>query len=112
MSCHALSHTNNLFTLEELKEEFQKKVLFGFLEGIWYLDIIYQGHRPAPYLQDDSQCDVKIELPLDLETEETESDRIADDNETCYKRDFFSMLEDVLLLGGGIAELPQLPEPF
>ena len=110
LSCQALSHTTNLFTLEELKEEFQRKVLFGFLEGIWYLDIIYQGHRPAPYIQEHeaSQCDVKIELPSDLDLEqETESDRVADDNETCYRRDFFSMLEDVVLLGGGTPDLSQ-----
>ena len=84
-------------------------MLFGFLEGIWYLDIIYQGHRPAPYIQEqeESQCDVKIELPEDLQ-EDTESDRITDDNERCYRRDFFSMLEDVVLLGGGIPDLPQV----
>ena len=28
--------------LQELEEEFEDKILFGFLEGIWYLDIIYQ----------------------------------------------------------------------
>ena len=28
--------------VQELEEEFEDKILFGFLEGIWYLDIIYQ----------------------------------------------------------------------
>ena len=28
--------------MQELEEEFEDKILFGFLEGIWYLDIIYQ----------------------------------------------------------------------
>ena len=108
LSCQALNHTTNLFTLEDLKEEFQKKVLFGFLEGIWYLDIIYQGNRPAPYIQEQeaSQCDVTIELPPDLE-EEAESERIAEENESCYRRDFFSMLEDVVLLGGATPDLSQ-----
>ena len=29
--------------VQELEEEFEDKILFGFLEGIWYLDIIYQA---------------------------------------------------------------------
>ena len=29
--------------MQELEEEFEDKILFGFLEGIWYLDIIYQA---------------------------------------------------------------------
>ena len=82
--------------------------MFGFLEGIWYLDILYQGHRPAPYTQEDSLCNVKIEIPIDLE-EDIELNRIVDDNESCYRRDFFLMLEDVVLLGGGTEDLPKLP---
>lgn len=31
--------------LQELEEEFEDKILFGFLEGIWYLDIIYQARK-------------------------------------------------------------------
>ena len=31
--------------LQELEEEFEDKILFGFLEGIWYLDIIYQASK-------------------------------------------------------------------
>ena len=44
--------------MEELKQEFKNKVIFGFLEGIWYLDIIYQGQRPEPYIEIDSLSEV------------------------------------------------------
>jgi hypothetical protein len=30
-----------------MQVEFRKYLLFGFIEGIWYLDIIYQGERPG-----------------------------------------------------------------
>ena len=73
LSCQALNHKGNLFTLEDLKAEFKKKLLFGFLEGIWYLDIIYQGRRPEPYSQE-LDCEdhgrFKIELTDDIEESE------------------------------------------
>ena len=37
-----LHYSGPMFSLEQLMEEFQDKIMFGFLEGIWYLDIIYQ----------------------------------------------------------------------
>ena len=44
-----MNYSQDLFSLEDLKREFRSKSIFGFLEGIWYLDIIYQGKRPEPY---------------------------------------------------------------
>ena len=29
------------------KVEYQKRLFFGFIEGIWYLDIIHHGERPG-----------------------------------------------------------------
>ena len=109
LSCQALGHTNNLFTLEELEEEFHKKIMFGFIEGIWYLDIIYQGQRPAPYKPEDDLEDgpddrhmltVDLEENGKLSMEQNEVERVSDGDS--YRRDFFSMLEDVIWLGGSL----------
>ena len=79
--------------MEELKEEFQERILFGFLEGIWCLDIIYQGQRPLPSVnieEEEEQCE-------DVELKSTEAEEQTKEQEN-YKRDFFAMLEDVIEL--------------
>ena len=102
LSCQALNHTTNLFTLQELEEEFHKKIMFGFIEGIWYLDIIYQGQRPAPYKPEedpDEGHDDRQELTVDQEENgKQQNEKVADDEN--YRQDFLSMLEDVIWLGG------------
>ena len=77
-----------------MKQEFQDRILFGFLEGIWTLDIIYRGQRPVPQpnvstnQEDGCENDEESSNDLNANTEEQEN----------YKRDFFAMLEDVIEL--------------
>ena len=48
--------------MQELEEEFEDKILFGFLEGIWYLDIIYQVREFIGYqvAQAKRNCQIQI----------------------------------------------------
>ena len=80
-----------MFSLDELKEEFQERILFGFLEGIWSLDLIYQGQRPIPP-QPSEELDETAEDDCDKEEES-----LTEEQEH-YRRDFFAMLEDVIEL--------------
>ena len=93
MSAHSLNYSGSIFTLDELKEEFQERILFGFLEGIWSLDIIYQGQRPVPN-------ENNSEFNEDLNDDEITNNNIKGNNEDQenYQRDFFAMLEDVIEL--------------
>ena len=95
LSAHSLNYSGPIFTLEELKEEFQDRILFGFLEGIWTMDIIYQGQRPVP------------NIPVENTSQETAAEKDEESNNDTkqnsqdqenYKRDFFAMLEDVINL--------------
>ena len=86
LSAHSLNYSGNIFTLDELREEFQERILFGFLEGIWSLDIIYQGQRPVLAINENLHDD---------EVSEENNNHASDDQEN-YKRDFFAMLEDVI----------------
>ena len=47
--------------LQELEEEFEDKILFGFLEGIWYLDIIYQASKYSFMGTDQELVDYHVE---------------------------------------------------
>merc|ERR1711974_434508 len=98
----SLNFTGELFTLEELEEEFEDKILFGFLEGIWYLDIIYQSQRPT-VIEEESLKREEEDVGLSKEElEEAEEMRekeeklknvsLTEDQEH-YQRDFFAMLE-------------------
>ena len=93
LSAHSLNYSGSIFTLDELKEEFQERILFGFLEGIWSLDIIYQGQRPVPN-------ENNSEFNEDLNDDEITNNNIKGNNEDQenYQRDFFAMLEDVIEL--------------
>ena len=97
--------------MSELKEEFENRILFGFLEGIWYLDIIYQGQRPRPETQEEEETE---EISVKVEVFDTEDEREAmeikekekllneekcSEDQESYKREFFAMLEDVINLG-------------
>ena len=86
LSAHSLNYSGNIFTLDELREEFQERILFGFLEGIWSLDIIYQGQRPVLAINENLHDD---------EVSEENNNHASDDQEN-YKRDLFAMLEDVI----------------
>ena len=46
--------------LQELEEEFEDKILFGFLEGIWYLDIIYQASKHIKACLELDNCQIQI----------------------------------------------------
>ena len=111
LSAHSLNYTGSIFSLSELREEFENRILFGFLEGIWYLDIIYQGQRPRPESQKEENEEENngIEEGFDaedlreaLEIKEKETlvneEKYSEDQES-YKREFFAMLEDVINLG-------------
>ena len=78
--------------MDELKDEFQERILFGFLEGIWSLDIIYQGQRPIPPQPVNEDSEETAEEDCDKEEE------AANEEQEHYKRDFFAMLEDVIEL--------------
>ena len=71
--------------------------MFGFLEGIWSLDIIYQGQRPVP---NESLSDINEDQTELNEDDEVSNNNNKDTNEDKenYKRDFFAMLEDVIEL--------------
>ena len=47
--------------LQELEEEFEDKILFGFLEGIWYLDIIYQASKHIKACLELDNCQIQIQ---------------------------------------------------
>ena len=95
LSAHSLNYSGPIFTLEELKEEFQDRILFGFLEGIWTMDIIYQGQRPVPNIPDENTS--QETAGKDEETNNNDTKQKIQDQEN-YKRDFFAMLEDVINL--------------
>ena len=75
-----------------MQEEFQERILFGFLEGIWSLDIIYQGQRPIPETDNDSTND------HDAQEEDDNNNKFNNEDQENFKRDFFAMLEDVIEL--------------
>jgi len=101
----SLNFTGELFTLEELEEEFEDKILFGFLEGIWYLDIIYQSQRPIVIEEEGAREEEDLGKLTKEELQEAEEIRekeeklknvsLTEDQEH-YQRDFFAMLEDVI----------------
>ena len=72
--------------------EFQDRILFGFLEGIWSLDILYQGQRPIPH-----SCEPTPETLVGPDSNPGPKEGNSEDQEN-YKRDFFAMLEDVIEL--------------
>ena len=88
LSAHSLNYSGEIFSLAELQDEFQERILFGFLEGIWSLDILYQGQRPIPDTSAQTQED-----PDGSEVHEGNSE-----DQLNYKRDFLAMLEDVIEL--------------
>ena len=95
----------------ELKQEFQDRILFGFLEGIWCLDIIYQGQRPTAEIQ---ETDMEDTDQLDEEcVEDMEKEKIANEStedQESYKREFFSVLEDVIELSSDFPSVLLDPE--
>ena len=92
----------------ELKQEFQDRILFGFLEGIWCLDIIYQGQRPIVEIQE-ADADELDEECMDETKKERISNKNTEDQES-YKREFFAMLEDVIELSSDFPSVLLDPE--
>ena len=111
LSAQSLNYSGEIFTLLELKQEFQDRILFGFLEGIWCLDIIYQGQRPSAETQ---ELATEGTDQLDEEcAEATEKEKISNVNtedQESYKREFFSMLEDVIELSSDFPSVLLDPE--
>ena len=107
LSAHSLNYSGPIFTLEELKEEFQDRILFGFLEGIWTMDIIYQGQRPVPNIPDENTS--QETAGKDEETNNNDTKQNSQDQEN-YKRDFFAMLEDVINLSSDYPSVLVDPE--
>ena len=97
LSAHSLHFSGDIFTLAQLQEEFQDRILFGFLEGIWSLDILYQGQRPIPNTVEESED----------ELQDSSGNRKDQEN---YKRDFFLMLEDVVELSSDFPSVLIDPE--
>ena len=92
----------------ELKQEFQDRILFGFLEEIWCLDIIYQGQRPTAEIQEKDTEDTD---KLGEECAETvENENVNTEDQESYKREFFSMLEDVIELSSDFPSILLDPE--
>ena len=111
LSARSLNYTGYIFSLSELKEEFENRILFGFLEGIWYLDIIYQGQRPQPQAQEEENSEIKVNVEVFGSEDEREAIEISEkerylsennmsEDQENYKREFLAMLEDVINLGG------------
>ena len=97
LSAHSLNFSGDIFSLAQLQEEFQDRILFGFLEGIWSLDILYQGQRPIPNTVEESED----------ELQDSSGNRKDQEN---YKRDFFLMLEDVVELSSDFPNVLIDPE--
>ena len=97
LSAHSLNFSGEIFSLAQLQEEFQDRILFGFLEGIWSLDILYQGQRPIPTSVEESED----------EPQDGPGNRKDQEN---YKRDFFLMLEDVVELSSDFPSVLIDPE--
>ena len=87
------------------------------VEGIWSLDIIYQGQRPIPRVEAFPVADNRDEG----ETEENESGEgptmlnseeqtINSEEQENYKREFFAMLEDVIELSSDYPSVLLDPE--
>ena len=95
LSARSLNYSGPIFTLEELQEEFQDRILFGFLEGIWTLDIIYQGQRPIPNIPVENTGLDREDNDEETNNNGTKPNSLDQEN---YKRDFFAMLEDVIEL--------------
>ncbi|XP_040564435.1 uncharacterized protein [Lepeophtheirus salmonis] len=117
VSVRSLNVTDDIFSLEELLVEIEDHILYGFLEGIWYLDIIHNGNVPKTTLitskvpdtlSDDGNCTNEDEEELrqvqqmaKLETEQVESIEQGESTEQkSYKEDFFELLDEVLFLLG------------
>ena len=98
LSAHSLNFSGQIFSLAQLQEEFQDRILFGFLEGIWSLDILYQGQRPIPSSAEEESED---------ELQDGSGNRKDQEN---YKRDFFLMLEDVVELSSDFPSVLIDPE--
>ena len=107
LSAHSLNYSGPIFTLEELKEEFQDRILFGFLEGIWTMDIIYQGQRPVPNIPVENTSQETAAEKDEESNNDTKQNSQDQDN---YKRDFFAMLEDVINLSSDYPSVLLDPE--
>ena len=107
LSAHSLNYSGPIFTLEELKEEFQDRILFGFLEGIWTMDIIYQGQRPVPNIPVENTSQETAAGKDEESNNDTKQNSQDQDN---YKRDFFAMLEDVINLSSDYPSVLLDPE--
>ena len=106
LSAHSLNYSGPIFTLEELKEEFQDRILFGFLEGIWTMDIIYQGQRPVPNIPVENMSQETAEKDEESNNDTKQNSQDQDN----YKRDFFAMLEDVINLSSDYPSVLLDPE--
>ena len=107
LSAHSLNYSGPIFTLEELQEEFQDRILFGFLEGIWTLDIIYQGQRPVPTIPVENTGLDREDNDEETNNNDTKPNSLDQEN---YKRDFFAMLEDVIELSSDYPSVLVDPE--
>ena len=95
----------------ELKQEFQDRILFGFLEGIWCLDIIYQGQRPSAEIQEtDTEDTDQVDQECVEAVEKETISNVNTEDEESYKREFFSMLEDVIELSSDFPSVLLDPE--
>jgi len=122
VSVRSLNITEDIFSMEELFIEIENYIIYGFLEGIWYLDIIHHGHVPKTNSaslygsngeeeedfddMDDMNCtknedDLEeaemrlLQRQLDQGQHVTESQEEKD-----YKAEFFELLDEVLFLLG------------
>ena len=97
--------------MHELKQEFQDRILFGFLEGIWCLDIIYQGQRPSAEIQEtDTEDSDKLDEECVEAREKEKISNVNTEDQESYKREFFSMLEDVIELSSDFPSVLLDPE--
>jgi len=118
VSVRSLNITEDIFSMEELFIEIENYIIYGFLEGIWYLDIIHHGHVPKSNASsiygsngeddmDDMNCTPEneddleaaemrfLQKQLELDTKNKESQEEKD-----YKAEFFELLDEVLFLLG------------
>lgn len=130
VSVRSLNMSDELFSMEELFIEIEENIIYGFLEGIWYLDILHSGNVPKTGSSNDdegdddddddlgphSDLDDGRQRYLDLLDDGT---RNEDEHEAAqlkrwekkllqtetkeqrdYKEEFFELLNEVLFLQG------------
>jgi len=76
VSVRSLNVSGEIYSMEELLIEIEDHIIYGFLEGIWYLDIVHHGHVPKT-----TRVDVTGHNEVDNDDEDNDDDDGEDDED-------------------------------